>query len=285
LDEQMEVCMGLRINTNIQSLAAQRNLGVTNSAQKASLEKLASGSRITKAADDAAGLAISEKMRATIRSVRQDVRNASDGISMIQTAEGGMNEVGNILIRFRELSTQAASDTISDTERGFIDKEVQQLGQEVDRIANSTEFNSHKLLNGKGDMLEFHIGVNNDPELDRFRFDASKTNVTTTQLGIGGINVANKESAQTNLTKIDDAIKQLSENRAELGALQNRLQSNIASLNVYDQNVSEARSRIYDVDMASETAEMTKNNILSQAGTAVLSQANQNSTLALKLLG
>src|SRR5256885_6235689 len=151
--------MGLRIATNTQSLAAQRNLGVNSMAQRNSLEKLASGTRINRAADDAAGLAISEKMRASIRTVRQDVRNANDGISMIQTAEGGMTEVGNILIRFRELSTQAASDTLSDTERGFIDKEVGQLRDEVDRISNATEFNSHKLLNGEGDKMEIQVGL------------------------------------------------------------------------------------------------------------------------------
>src|SRR3954468_9347572 len=141
--------MGLRISTNVQSLAAQRNLGMNSAAQKNSLEKLASGSRIVRAADDAAGLATSENMGATIRLVLQDVRNANDGISMIQTAEGGMNEVGNILIRFRELSIQAASDTIGDVERGFINKEVQQLKQEVGRIAASTEFNGRKLLSGE----------------------------------------------------------------------------------------------------------------------------------------
>lgn len=277
--------MGLRIATNVQSMAAQRNLGTNSAAQKSSLEKVASGSRINRAADDAAGLAIAEKMRANIRSVRQDVRNANDGISMIQTAEGGMNEVGNILVRFRELSTQAASDTISDTERGFIDKEVQQLKQEVDRIANSTEFNSHKLLNGEGETMEIHVGLNNDPELDRFKYEVSKTNISTDSLGLNDINVSDKAAAQENLGKVDTAIKTLTENRAELGALQNRLQSSIASLNVYDQNVSEARSRIYDADMALETSEMTKNNILTQAGTSVLSQANQNNMLALKLLG
>src|SRR5579863_10089526 len=166
--------MGLRINTNVQSLAAQRNLGLNSAAQKTSLEKLASGSRITKAADDAAGLAISEKMKASIRSIRQDIRNANDGISMIQTAEGGMNEISNILVRFRELSIQAASDTIGDTERGFVDKEVQQLKQEVDRIAHSTEYNGHKLLNGEGDVMEVQIGMHNNPQEDRFVFDGSK---------------------------------------------------------------------------------------------------------------
>src|SRR4051812_26181179 len=178
--------MGLRIATNTQSLAAQRNLGINSSAQKASLEKLASGTRINRAADDAAGLAISEKMRGSIRTVRQDVRNANDGISMIQVAEGGMSEVGNILVRFRELSTQAASDTLSDAERGFINKEVQQLKDEVSRISKSVEFNGHKLLNGEGEVLEIQVGLNNDPELDRFRYDTSKTNVTLGALGLEG---------------------------------------------------------------------------------------------------
>jgi flagellin len=277
--------MGLRIATNVQSLAAQRNLGINSGAQKASLEKLSSGTRINRAADDAAGLAIAEKMRASIRSVRQDVRNANDGISMIQTAEGGMNEVGNILVRFRELSTQAASDTLSNTERGFIDKEVQQLAQEVNRISTVTEFNGHKLLNGTGDVMEIQVGLNNDPENDRFRYAPEKTNVSLNRLGLDGISVAEKASAQNNLTKIDDAIRVLSENRAELGALQNRLQSTVNSLNIYDENMSSARSRIYDVDMASETAELTKQNILTQAGVSVLSQANQNNMLALKLMG
>jgi len=276
--------MGLRINTNVQSLAAQRNLGLNSAAQKTSLEKLASGSRITKAADDAAGLAISEKMKASIRSIRQDIRNGNDGISMIQTAEGGMNEVGNILVRFRELSIQAASDTIGDTERGFVDKEVQQLKQEIDRIAHSTEYNGHKLLNGEGDVMEVQIGMHNNPAEDRFVYDAAKVNATTERLGVSGINVASKEAAQNNLDVIDSAIKTLTENRAELGAMQNRVQSTVNNLGVYDENLSAANSRIRDVDMASETAELTKNNILTSAGVSVLSQANQNNLSALKLL-
>lgn len=300
--------MGLRIATNTQSLSAQRNLGINSNAQKNSLEKMASGSRINRAADDAAGLAISEKMRASIRSIRQDLRNANDGVSMIQTAEGGLNEIANILIRFRELSIQAASDTVGETERGFMDKEVQQLRQEIDRISNSTEFNGRRLLSGgrqdpsrgpasddmpepgteefeKMNRLEIQVGFNNDPTLDRFYYDLSKTDASTERLGLAEINVATKEAAQGNLAKIDDAIKNLSENRAELGALQNRLQSTISNLQIYDENLSAARSRIYDVDMASETAELTKNNILTSAGVSVLSQANQNNMLALKLLG
>lgn len=276
--------MGMRIATNTQSLAAQRNLGINSAAQKGSLERLASGSRIVRAADDAAGLAISEKIRGQVRSIRQDVRNANDGISMIQTAEGGMNEIGNILIRFRELSIQAASDTIGDTERGFIDKEVQQLKTEIDRISNSTEFNGRKLLNGEGDVMEVQVGLNNRPEEDRFTYDIAKTNSTMDHLGIGDITVADKESAQSNLESVDQAISTLVENRAELGALQNRLVSTVNNLNIYDENLSAANSRIRDADLAYESAELTKNNILTSAGVSVLSQANQNNTLALKLV-
>lgn len=277
--------MGLRINTNVQSLAAQRNLGVNSAAQSHSLEKMASGSRITRAADDAAGLAISEKMKAQIRSLSQDIRNANDGISMIQTAEGGMNEIGNILVRFRELSIQAASDTIGDTERGFINKEVQQLHKEVDRIAMSTEFNGHKLLSGEGNQLDIQVGSGNSPEMDRFSYDPSKTNASTAALGLGSVSTETKEAAQANLGAIDEAIKTLSSNRAELGALQNRLQSTTANLGIYHENLAGANSRIRDVDMATETAELTKSNILAQAGTAVLGQANQNGMMALKLIG
>lgn len=277
--------MGLRINTNIQSLAAQRSLNINSAQQKSNLEHLASGSRINKAADDAAGLAISEKMRGQIRSLNQDMRNANDGISMIQTAEGAMNEMGNILIRFRELSIQGASDTISDTERGFIDQEVQQLRQEVDRITSSTEYNGTKLLNGEAGQLEVQIGTRNNPEEDRFVFDAAATNVTADSLGISDITLATKEDAQGNLEKIDDAMKTLTSNRANLGALQNRLTSSINNMQIYTENLAAAKSRIADVDIASETADLTKNNILTSANVSVLSQANNNSMMALKLVG
>jgi len=277
--------MGIRINTNVNSLSAQRNLGSTSAAQQKSLEKLSSGTRINHAADDAAGLAISEKMRASVRSLTQDMRNANDGISMIQTAEGAMNEVGNILTRFRELSIQASSDTIGDTERGFIDKEVQQMHSEINRIASATEYNGQKLLNGEGGKLEIQVGLNNNPDEDRFYYDSSRTNVSTGSLGVEGISVRSRQEAQGNLEKIDGAIKTLTENRAELGALQNRLQSTTANIQVYNENLQSARSRIADVDMASETAELTRTNILTQSGASVLSQANQNSMIALKLLG
>ena len=277
--------MGLRIATNVQSINAQRQLGFTNVAQKEALEHLSSGSRINKAADDAAGLAISEKMRGDIRSIRQDVRNANDGISMIQTAEGGMNEIGNILVRFRELSIQASSDTLGDVERGFIDKEVSQMKAEVTRIAATTEFNGKKLLSGQGENLEIQVGIHNKSPEDRFSFDTKKTNVTLEGLGRSGVSVLSKDAARNNLDIIDGATRTLVENRAELGGLQNRLTSVVNNLNVYDENLSQARSRIRDTDMAAETAELTKNNILSQAGVSVLSQANQNNMMALKLLG
>ncbi len=277
--------MGLRIATNIQSLSAQRNLSINSDAQKGSLEKLASGSRIVRAADDAAGLAISEKMRATIRTLAQNVRNTNDGISLIQTAEGGMNEISNILVRFRELSVQAASDTISDVDREFMNKEFSQLHQEINRIASATEFNGKKILNGDAKVIELQLGQNNDISQDRLQLDFRSSNVSSSALGLDGIDVKSKGQAQENLARIDDAIKGLSGNRADLGALQNRLKSISASLQIYNENLSTAKSRIKDVDLATETSEMAKNNILSQATISVLSQANQNPNVALKLLG
>jgi len=276
--------MGLRIATNVQSLIAQRQLGVSNAAQKDSLERMSSGSRINKAADDAAGLAISENMRGQIRSLQQDSRNAQDGVSMIQTAEGGMNEVGNILIRFRELSIQASSDTIGDHERGFIDKEVQQLKEEMNRIASATEFNGHKLLNGEGESYEFQVGTHNDPASDRIVFNAQNLATTTSSLGVDGVTVADKDSARANLDVIDEALGRVVSSRAELGALQNRLVSTTSNIAIYNENLSTANSRIRDTDVASESAQLTKTNILNQAGVAVLGQANSNNTLALRLL-
>ncbi len=276
--------MGLRINTNIQALAAQRFLGINSERQKSSLDHLSSGSRINKAGDDAAGLAISEKLKAEIRSMRQSTRNANDGISLIQVAEGGMNEISNILIRLRELSIQAASDTVGDPERGFIDKEVQQLKSEVDRISGVTEYDGTNLLNGTSPALEIQVGTHNNPLLDRFVFDSQSLGSSTTSLGIGGLSATNKMSAQENLGALDQAIEHVSGNRATLGALQNRMQSTIANLNIYRENLEAANSRIRDTDMAEESSELVKNNILTQTTVAVLGQANQSPQLALKLL-
>lgn len=276
--------MSLRINTNTQALSAQRFLGINKHHQNTSLERLASGNRINRAGDDAAGLAISEKLKASLRSMAQATRNASDGISLIQVAEGAINEVSNIMIRLRELSIQGASDTVGDTERGFIDKEVQHLKAEVDRIANSTEFNGTKLLNGSVGQLEIQVGANNDVFLDRLVFDSGAQNTTLDALGLGDVSVANKENAQTNLQKIDMALKQISENRSGLGALQNRLGSTINNLKIYQENLAAANSRIRDTDVADESSELVKRNILTQANISMLTQANSNPQSALQLL-
>ncbi|NDD90735.1 flagellin FliC [bacterium] len=277
--------MGLRVNTNIQSLASQRNLTQNGINQQKALEKLASGSRINKSGDDAAGLAISEKLKSHIRSMKQATRNANDGVSLVQVAEGAMNEVSNILTRMRELSIQGASDTIGDAERSYIDKEVQQLKSEVDRIANSTEFNGRKLLNGSTPPLDIQVGIHSDSVNDRFVFDTQDKNSTVDSLGLNSVSTDSKAASQSNLEKIDQAMTRLSENRAGLGALQNRLGSTINNLMIYSENLAAANSRIRDTDMAEETSELTKASILTQATVSVLGQANQTPQLALKLIG
>jgi flagellin len=276
--------MGLRINTNVASLNAQRNLMGTKHGLDKSLEKLSSGYRINRAGDDAAGLAISENLRAQIRGLKQASRNAQDGVSLVQVAEGGLNEISSILIRLRELAVQAASDTIGPVERQFLNVEYDQLVSETDRIAEGTEFNGTKLLAGTGSVLDFQVGTRNDPNIDRLSFDASKADANSAALGINLTSVADKASAQNSLAAIDTAIVSVSAMRADFGAIQNRLQSTIGNIAISTENLSAANSRIRDVDIAEETAEMTKNNILLQAGTSVLAQANQTSNTALSLL-
>ena len=277
--------MGFRINTNVSSIAAQRSLAVNNRNSQSTLNKMSSGSRITKAADDAAGLAISEKLKAQIRSTGQANRNANDGISMVQTAEGGLDEISNMLTRLRELSIQSASDTVGNTERGFSNMEYQQLKNEIERIANVTEFNGTKLLKGEGDKLDFQIGINNDAFQDRISYDVKMTDAKLSGLGITDIDVGSKEGAQTSLSTIDNAIETVSGQRAALGAIQNRLISTSNNLQVTNENLNAANSRIRDVDYAEVAAENAKNNILAQAGTSVLAQANAQGQNALKLIG
>lgn len=277
--------MGLRINTNVASLSAQRALGITKNNLDSNLRKLSSGERITRAADDAAGLAISEKLKAHIRGLRQAKRNSDDGISLIQTAEGGLNEISNIVIRLRELSIQAASDTVGDTERGFSNIEFRNLLEEIQRISQGSEFNGRKLLDGTGGLVEIQVGIHNDPSQDRIAYDSTQTDSTLENLGLIAENIASKEGAQLSLAKLDDALVRINGTRANLGALQNRLQSASNTIAISDENFSAANSRIRDVDVAAETADMTKNNILAQAGVSVLSQANQTPNFALKLLG
>ena len=276
--------MGLRIATNITALNAQRQMAITRANLDRTLERLASGSRINHAGDDAAGLAISENLRAQIRGVRQAKRNAQDGISLIQVSEGGLNEISNILIRLRELAIQSSSDTIGSTERQFTDREFQALKQEIDRIANVTKFNGIPLLNGRAGIFEVQVGTHNNPLLDRVVYNGERADATLDSLKLGGESVATKQGAQLSLTVIDDALNRVNSIRADMGALQNRLQSTINNLAISDENLSAANSRIRDTDMAEEVSNLTKQNILMQAGIAVLGQANNTNASALKLL-
>jgi flagellin len=277
--------MGLRVNTNISSLVAQRSLNGTRAALGKNLERLASGSRINQAGDDAAGLAISEHLRAQVRGLKQAKRNAQDGVSLIQVSEGGLNEVTNILIRLRELAIQSASDTVGDRERSFADREFQALKAEMDRIAMGTNFNGTPLLNGRAGIFEIQVGTGNNPLSDRIIYDGQNSDVTLEALRMTGESVATKQGSQLSLAVIDDAISQVSKVRSDLGALQNRLQSTINNLAVNEENMTAANSRIRDADLAEEVSEMTKNNILMQAGISVLGQANNSAQTVLKLLG
>jgi len=276
--------MGLRINTNLSALASMRTLSNTKHALDGSLERLASGNRINRAGDDAAGLAISENLRAQIRGLRQAKRNAQDGVSLIQVTEGGLNEISNMIVRLRELAIQAASDTIGDKERSFTDREFQALKSEIQRVADSTNFNGNPLLNGRAGIFEFQVGIHNNPVSDRIVYNAENANVSLESLGMVGESVSTKIGAQTTLSVLDDALMRVNSVRADLGAVQNRMQSTINSLAISDENLSAANSRIRDADLAQEVSEMTKNNILMQAGVSVLGQANQTSQSALKLL-
>lgn len=277
--------MGLRISTNVAAINAQKNLYMTNINQNRSMARLASGFRINQAADDAAGLAISENLKGQIRGLRQANRNANDGISLVQIAEGSLNEVSNMLIRLRELGVQAASDTIGDTERQFLDVEYQQLKSEIQRVTESTNYNGYDLLNGTGGILDIQVGTNNDAFKDRISFNSGAANSTLEALGLTAESLETKESAQISLSTIDDAMISVNSIRANFGAMQNRLQSTSSNLLIYDENMSAANSRIRDTDVAAETSEMIRNNILMQAGVSVLGQANQQNQLALKLLG
>lgn len=276
--------MALRITTNVASLNAQKNLRRNNLALEQSLARLSSGYRINQSADDAAGLAISENLRGQIRGLRQASRNAEDGISLVQVAEGGLNEISSMLIRLRELAIQAASDTIGDIERRFLDVEYQQLKSEIQRIAEVTTFNGRDLLNGTGGIMDIQVDVHNDPFKDRISFNASAANSSLEALGMTAEALATKEMAQGSIAVVDQAMISVNAMRANFGAMQNRLNSTISNLSIAHENLSAANSRIRDVDVANETAELTRNSILMQAGVSVLGQANSMQQVALKLL-
>ena len=278
--------MGYRIMTNVTAITSQRHMRNTRKVLDQTLERLSSGYRINKAADDAAGLAISEKLRSKIRGMQQAQRNANDGISLIQTAEGGLNEVQNILVRMRELGVQAASDTIGNKEREYLDIEYQNLKEEVNRIAYVTTFNGTQLLDGTGGLLEIQIdtGGSNILGIDRLLYNSSAADVRTDRLGIDKLGLDSKAAAQSSLNYIESALDRVSGTRADLGALQNRLGSVINNIGTTVENLSAANSRIKDVDIAEESSELTRNQILLQSGTSVLQQANSTSKMALSLL-
>lgn len=278
--------MSLSIRTNVSSLDAQRNLSQTQTGLDSSLAKLSSGFRITKAGDDAAGLGVSTSLQAQYKSYNQAVRNANDGLSVVQSAEAGFNEISSIVTRMRELAMQSASDGVSDTQRGYIDTERTQLTSEVDRIANSTTFNGKNLLNSSATQLDFHVGLGNDTTNDQI--SVTSVDSTSTGLGISGFDFKTKDGALAALAAtggIDAALDTLSSNRATFGAVGNRLQSAINAVQTFSEATAAANSRIRDVDVAEETANMTRSNILAQAGVSVLAQANQLPQMALKLLG
>lgn len=277
--------MSLVIATNVASISAQKTMSKTQREQDKNFTQLSTGSRITKAADDAAGLSISEKLKSTVRGYDQARRNANDGISMVQVAEGGLSEVSNILTRMRELGVQAASDTVGEVERTFIDKEVQQLKSEVQRIAESARYGDTKLLDGSGDNFEFQVDINNDEFVDRIGFDASAQNVTLDELGIDGFDYSDKDGAREALEILEVAQTRVNGHRATLGALQNRLISTTENLSVAIENFSAANSRVRDTDIAQASAELAKNNILMNASIGVLGQANQAPSGALRLIG
>jgi flagellin len=279
--------MGLRISTNMASLAAGRTLQRSSESQSKSYQRLSSGQRIINAGDDAAGLTISENLRAQVRSMNQAERNASDGISFVQVAEGGITEIGNMLIRMRELAVQAASDTIGDKERQFINNEVQSMVGEIDRIAKSTAFNGINLLSGESNKseLQFQVGIRKeDNDSDRIVFTPRDYTVTSEALGVDGMDFTSIDGAREALDIVDSGISKAFEARAQLGSAQNKLQSTVNNLQITRENLVAARSRIADTDVALETSELIRGNILQQAGISVLSQANTSPMAAQKLL-
>ncbi len=274
--------MGLRIQTNVASLNAQRNLAGATLALSGSFRKLSTGLRVASAADDAAGLAISERLRAQIRSVAQSERNANDGISLVQTAEGALNEVNNILVRMRELAIQSKNGTLADQDRDTLDLEFQQIISEIDRIAKATNFSGLKLLDGTSPTISLHIGPGTTAGVDTLNISLVST--LASNLGISALSIGTGANVTNAITGIDAAINTVLSLRGSLGATQNRLQSTIRQLQIDRENLSAAESRIRDLDVAEETANLTRNSILQQAAISILAQANVQPQAALSLL-
>jgi flagellin len=274
--------MALRINNNVASLTAQKNLAQVSGRLQGNFKRLASGLRIATAADDAAGLAISERLRSQIRSLSQAERNGNDAISLTQTAEGGLNEVSNILIRMRELAVQANTGTVSDSDKDTLQNELSELVDEIDRIAQQAEFNDIALLDGSSTTVEFAVGIGDEAGVDTI--SVTLDSVRTTDLSIDTIDIGSSGDVSVALNSIDNAIDTISEFRGRLGSTENRLNSAIANLQQRVESLTAAESRIRDVDVAKESADLTRNNILQQASLAILAQANLQPQSALQLL-
>ena len=268
------------VQHNLSAMNTNRQLGIVTSAQSTSTEKLSSGYRINRAGDDAAGLSISEKMRSQIRGLNKASSNAQDGISLVQVAEGALNETHSILQRMNELATQAANDTNTSTDRTAIQSEIDQLTSEVNRIQSTTQFNTMNLLDGTFSSKNLQVG-----SLSGQSIGISIKNMNASSLGVNALKVSSFASAGSSMDKIQSAINLVSTQRSTLGALQNRLEHTINNLNTTAENTQAAESRIRDVDMATEMVEYSKNNILAQAGQSMLAQANQATQGVLSLLG
>ena len=274
--------MGLRINTNVGSISAQRTLSKQQQRLEHAHQARSSGKRIVNASDDTAGLAISENIRGQLGGIKMARNNSFNAQSLIQISEGSLNEISNIMIRLRELGVQAASDTVSDVEREFLDREAQQLVEESNRIALSTRFGNKTLLDGSGEELEYHVGpFAGEENVIRYSITADATNDA---LGIDGLSVGDKDGAKDALGLVDEALVQLGNMRADFGAVQSRLQRTTSNLDIQYENLSAAKSRIADADVAYESAEMASAQILQNASVGVLAQANQNGASALSLL-
>lgn len=274
--------MGLRIQTNLASITAQSKLSKQQARAEHAMAAISSGSRIVNASDDAAGLAISENLRGQIRGIQMARKNANNAISLIQVSEGGLNEINNVMIRLRELGVQAASDTVSDTEREFLNQEALQIIAEADRIAKTTMFGNQALLDGNGREFTFHVGAFGGEE-NKISYEIT-ADATGGTLGYDGISVADQDSAVDALTQVDETLVELARMRADFGAVQSRLNMTVSNLDIQNENLSAANSRIRDADIAYETSELASANILQQASVGVLAQANQFPNSALRLL-
>ena len=274
--------MGLRVNTNVTSITAQRSLSTVTDRLTGNFRRLSTGLRISSAADDAAGLAISERLRSQVRSLEQARRNASDGISLMQTAEGALNEVSSILIRLRELAIQSSNGSVNGQDKETLDQEFQNLVNEVDRIGRSTEFSGIKLLDGSATSVSFQVGLGTASGIDQL--DVTLSPARSTSLSLNSLDIGSTGFPTVAISTLDVAINSVSRVRGELGAAQNRLTTTIANLQIQSENLSAAESRIRDVDVAVETAALTRNSILQQAAISILAQANVQPQSALKLL-